>query len=182
MFYKWLKIILAACFALLFLYFYQLKAFGFQEQTELRQFFQSSSFEVTHPLEFPGVVLAKGSYSLELRRAEGARYFIRLLNQDSKTVAVLMAMKDYRLKPNGGEILTYHLMPEEEPWPVRSWQYQNNPEGFEFVYEKKRAREIAKLSDDLVLASDNGISGTIVAITPNDQAIVMDKPKPNKKP
>ncbi|HLH31215.1 MAG TPA: hypothetical protein VKY31_08430, partial [Terriglobia bacterium] len=61
------------------------------------------------------------------------------------------------------------------PIPLRSWFYTGDLVGLEFVYAKPRAREIAKESDDHVIASNDSKDGPIVAVTPNGKEIVIDE-------
>ena len=69
--------------------------------------------------------------------------------------------------------------PHDKPEAVRAWFFSGDLVGWEFVYPKPRAKEIAKAADTHVMASNSfNKYDVIVAVTPNGKEVVIDDPRP----
>jgi hypothetical protein len=127
-------------------------------------------------VEFPGIVLEQGTYLVRLKQGGDKRSQIEILSQDEKQVlATLVAVPDLRARPDGDAEFTYHETKAGGPRPVRSWFFSGDLIGLEFVYPIERAKEIARESDEHVMASNNSKDAIIVAVTPNGKQIVIDE-------
>jgi hypothetical protein len=70
---------------------------------------------------------------------------VQIYNADqSKQVAMIMAIPDYRLKPADKTVITFNERPANSPEAVKAWFYPGDNYGQEFVYPKSRAVELAK--------------------------------------
>jgi hypothetical protein len=133
-------------------------------------------------LEFPGLVLDPGTYVVRQKESTETRAIIEICNQDETQILGLAeAVPDHELRPDDNLEFTFFNAPEGKPEPVRTWFFSGDMVGWQFVYPKARAREIAKAADTHVMAS-NSISkdDAIVAITPNGNEIVIDDSRPTQ--
>jgi hypothetical protein len=125
-------------------------------------------------VEFPGLVLEPGVYVVSLRESGAKRSVVQILSEDeTQVLASLVAVPDHRMRPEDSSEFTFHQV-KDGPAPVQTWFYPGDLVGLEFVYSKARAKEIAKDSDDHVMASNGSKDGAIVAVTPNGKEIVID--------
>ena len=136
---------------------------------------KKSTFTTDHQVEFPGIVLEPGVYVVSLRESGSKRSVVQILSQDeTQVLASLVAVPDHRMRPEDSSEFTFHQVKGDGPAPVQTWFYPGDLVGLEFVYSKARAREIAKDSDDHVMASNGTKDSAIVAVTPNGKEIVID--------
>jgi len=131
-------------------------------------------------VEFPGVVLEPGTYTIRLKESREKRSIVEIRNQDeTQILATVLAIPDHRQRTDDNSEFAYFNAATGQPQPVRTWFYSGDLIGLEFVYPKARAREIAKASDDHVMASNsNSEDAVIVAMTPSGKEVVIDEPRP----
>jgi hypothetical protein len=141
---------------------------------------KKSTLTADKQIEFPGIVLEPGTYIIRLKEDTDRRSIVEIRNQDeTQTLATLLAVTDHQQRPDDNSEFTYFKAAAADPQPVRSWFYSGDLTGLEFVYPKGRAREIAKTSDDRVMASNSSMKDdVIVAVTPNGKEVVIDDPRP----
>lgn len=97
------------------------------------------------PVEIPGQVLAPGTYWFKLLDSPSDRNIVQIYNADqSKEIAMIMAIPDYRVKPTGKTVITFEERAANSPEAVKAWFYPGDNYGQEFVYPKTRAVELAK--------------------------------------
>jgi hypothetical protein len=136
---------------------------------------KKSTLTAEQKIEFPGIVLEPGVYVIRLREGGEKRSRVEILNQDeTQVLATVIAVTDHRLRPDDNSEFTFHKVKGNGPQPIQTWFYTGDLVGLEFVYPKVRAREIAKDSEDHVMASNGNKDMVIVAITPNGKEIVID--------
>jgi len=108
------------------------------------------------PMEIPGVgaqVLPAGTYVIRLVNSISNRDIVQILNKDETHVyATILSIPNYRLKPTSKTVLTFKERAAGSPEAIRAWFYPGNTFGQEFVYPKARAIEIAKVTQEPVLA------------------------------
>jgi hypothetical protein len=137
---------------------------------------KKSTLTVERQVEFPGLVLEPGTYIIKLKEAGEKRSQVEILNQDeTQTLGTVVAIPDHRMRPEDQSEFLYHEVKGDGPAPIRSWFFSGDLVGLEFVYPVARAREIAKDTDDHVVASNNSKDSAIVAVTPNGKEIVLDE-------
>ena len=110
------------------------------------------------PVEIPGVhlagwgVLPAGTYVFKLLDSQSDRHIVQIFNKDeTKLIATILAVPNYRLKVTGKTVITFRERPAGEPEALRAWFYPGRNYGEEFVYPKARAVELAKTSNAPVL-------------------------------
>lgn len=98
------------------------------------------------PVEIPGQVLPAGTYWFKLLDSPSDRNIVQIYNADqSKQIAMIMAIPDYRLKPTDKTVITFDERAANSPEAVKAWFYPGDNYGQEFVYPKPRAVQLAKL-------------------------------------
>ncbi len=110
----------------------------------------------SQPVEIPGVgaqVLPAGTYVFKLLDSQSNRNIVQIFNEDRTHVfATILAIPNYRLKSTDKTVMTFRERAVGSPEALRAWFYPGNNWGQEFVYPKKRAIELAKITHEPVLA------------------------------
>ena len=139
---------------------------------------KKSTLAVERQVEFPGIVLEPGVYTVRLQEKGEKRSRVQILNQtETQILATVVAVPDHRVRPNDSEF-TFHEVKAAGPAPIQSWFYSGDFVGLEFVYPKPRAKDIAKESDSRVMASNGDKDSVVVAVTANGKEVVIDDPAP----
>ena len=109
------------------------------------------------PVEVPGVGqhnLPAGTYVFKLLDSQSDRHIVQIFNQDeTQVLTTILAIPNYRLKSTSKTVITFRERPAGEPESLRAWFYPGRQWGEEFVYSKSRALEIAKETNEPVLAT-----------------------------
>jgi len=100
---------------------------------------------VSQPFQVPGKVLEPDTkYVLKRLDGNAARTVVQVFNEDqSKLLAMFMAIPDYRLEPTDNTVLTFMETERGYPKPVQTWFYPGRLDGLEFLYSKQQKQEIA---------------------------------------
>lgn len=114
----------------------------------------------SQPFEIPGVgpqgsgpqVLPAGTYVFALVDSLGDRHIVRVFSSDEQQVhATILAIPNYRLRATDKTVMTFAERAAGDPQAIRAWFYPGDTSGQEFVYPKKRAVELAKITQQPVL-------------------------------
>jgi hypothetical protein len=109
------------------------------------------------PVEVPGVgqhTLPAGTYVFKILDSQSDRHIVQIFNQDeTKVLTTVLAIPNYRLKTTDKTTITFRERPTGQPEALRAWFYPGRAWGEEFVYEKPRALELAKETNEPVLAT-----------------------------
>jgi hypothetical protein len=109
------------------------------------------------PVEVPGVgahTLPAGTYVFKIVDSQSDRHIVQISNQDeTKVLTTILAIPNYRLKTTDKTTITFRERPAGQPEALRAWFYPGHAWGEEFVYEKSRALELAKETNEPVLAT-----------------------------
>ena len=107
-------------------------------------------------VEIPGVgaqVLPAGTYVFKLLDSLSDRNIVQIFNERGDHVyATILAIPNYRLQVTSKTVMTFRERAAGEPEAIRAWFYPGNNWGQEFVYPKQRAIELAKITNQPVLA------------------------------
>jgi hypothetical protein len=143
---------------------------------------KKSTLHSDKSIEFPGIVLEAGSYVIRLKESTETRAVVEICNLDeSQILGTVLATPDHEVRPDDNSEFNFFKAPHGKPEPVRTWFYSGDLVGWEFVYPKPRAKEIAKAADSYVMASNSmNKDDVIVAVTPNGKEVVIDDPKPTQ--
>jgi hypothetical protein len=108
----------------------------------------------SQPIEIPGdIILPAGTYVFKLLDSASDRHIVQIFNEDQTHLyATILAIPNWRLQVTGKTVMTFGESPVGVPQPIRSWFYPGANSGEEFVYPKRRAMELAKLTNQPVIA------------------------------
>lgn len=136
------------------------------------------------PVEIPGIsaqVLPAGTYVFRLMDSIADRHIVQILNSDETHLyANILAIPNYRLRPTDKTVMTFSERKAGEPQAIRAWFYPGDNSGQEFVYPKKRAVELAKITNLPVLFIPEEVAPNIVApvATPAEPPVVALRQAP----
>lgn len=132
-------------------------------------------FTFSAPVEIPGgKVLPAGAYAFKVVDTNGTRDIVRILNKNQTRVyATVLTIPDYRATPSDKAIIKFSETRSGGPEAIKLWFYPGDTAGWEFVYPKNRAAELAKASRQPVPSMPQEMSSAI-----NEQA----KPEPASQP
>jgi LPXTG-motif cell wall-anchored protein len=133
------------------------------------------------PVEIPGVgaqILPAGTYIFKLLDSLSDRNIVQIFNEKQDHVfATILAIPNYRLQATDKTVMTFRERAVGSPEAIRAWFYPGKHWGQEFVYPKKRAIELAKITNEPVLAMPAELDVNIVApvLTADEQPVVALK-------
>jgi hypothetical protein len=111
----------------------------------------------TGPVEVPGVgaqVLPAGTYVFKILNSTSDRHIVQISNEDETHVfATILAIPNFRLKATSKTVMTFRERPAGEPEALKAWFYPGNEWGEQFVYERPRAIQLAKETNEPVLST-----------------------------
>ncbi len=126
-----------------------------------------TSVTFSGPVEIPGVgaqVLPAGTYVFRLLDSQSDRNIVQIFNADESHIyATILAIPNYRLRATDKTVMTFAERAAGEPQAIRAWFYPGDNSGQEFVYPKKRAVELAKVTKVPVLYIPDEVAVNIVA-------------------
>jgi hypothetical protein len=143
------------------------------------------------PVEVPGVgaqILPAGTYVFKLVDSPADRHIVQILSPDEKHVfTTILAIPNYRLKTTDKTVITFRERPAGQPEALRAWFYPGRAWGEQFVYAKTRAIELAKETNEPVLATPSELAAVdtlntapVEAVAPTGEPVelaqVVDAP------
>ena len=136
----------------------------------------------SQPVEIPGgIVLPAGTYVIKLLDSLSNRHIVQIFNQDENHIyATILAIPNWRLDVTDKTVLTFGERAAGDPQAIRSWFYPGDNFGQEFVYPKRRAVELAKITNLPILAMPTELESVITkpAKSVNDESVVALKQTP----
>ena len=133
-----------------------LAALVFSPRTKADTWDKKTTVTFSAPVEIPGVgaqVLPAGTYVFKLLDSQSNRHIVQIFNERGDHVyATILAIPNYRLKSTDETVMTFRERAAGEPEALRAWFYPGNNWGQEFVYPKRRAIELARITNLPVLA------------------------------
>jgi hypothetical protein len=136
------------------------------------------------PVEVPGVgaqILPAGTYVFKVMDSMSDRHIVQIFNQDETHVyTTILAIPNYRLKATDKTTITFRERPAGEPEALRAWFYPGREWGEEFVYERPKALQLAKETNEYVLSTPTVLTGAPVdtlktspveAVNPNGETV-----------
>jgi hypothetical protein len=120
------------------------------------------------PVEVPGVgaqVLPAGTYVFKIMDSMSDRHIVQIFNQDETHVyTTILAIPNYRLKATEKTTITFRERPAGEPEALRAWFYPGREWGEEFVYERPKAIQLAKETNEYVLSTPAVLTASPVEV------------------
>jgi LPXTG-motif cell wall-anchored protein len=133
-----------------------LAAVAFLPNAKADEWNKKTTVTFNAPVEVPGVgaqTLPAGTYVFKIADSLADRHIVQIFNEDETHVfTTILAIPNYRLKSTDKTVMTFRERAEGQPEAIRAWFYPGRQWGEEFVYPKYRAVELAKLTNEPVLA------------------------------
>jgi hypothetical protein len=112
-------------------------------------------FTFSSPVQVPGATLPAGKYMFKLADPSSGRRAIQIWDADGKKLhTTLLTMSIQRTEIPKDPIVMFSEAPAGEAPAARSWFYEAERVGYEFVYPKEQAVKIARASNSPVLSTD----------------------------
>ena len=109
------------------------------------------------PVEVPGVgaqTLPAGTYVFKIFNSQSDRHIVQIFSKDkTQLFTTVLAIPNYRLHTTDKTVITFAERPAGQPEALKAWFYPGRQWGEEFVYTKSRAIELAKETNEPVLAT-----------------------------
>ncbi len=109
------------------------------------------------PVEVPGVgaqTLPAGTYVFKIMDSMADRHIVQIFSEDGTHLyTTILAIPNYRLTTTDKTVITFSERPVGQPEAIKAWFYPGRQWGEEFVYSKSRAIELAKETNEPVLAT-----------------------------
>jgi hypothetical protein len=111
-------------------------------------------FTFSRPITLPGVTLPAGKYIFRLADDESSRKVIQILNSEgTKPYAMLLTMPEERRDPAKDAEVAFLETASRTPSAVKAWWYPGERTGYEFIYPRSQARDLAKTTGASVLTT-----------------------------
>jgi hypothetical protein len=138
----------------------------------------------TAPFEVPGVgaqVLPAGTYIFKLLDSPSNRHIVQIFSQDGTHLyTTILAVPNYRARSTDNTVMTFKERAQGEPEAIRTWFYPGHRMGEEFVYNKSKALDLAKVVNEPVLYTPVEIAtvedlqtAPVEAITPTGDVVTL---------
>lgn len=116
------------------------------------EFDRATKVRLDTAVETPAGVLPPGNYVFRVVPNSNGN-IVQVWNEDeSKIVATLLTVPDYRLEPADKPILMFESQSASGAPALRAWFYPGEQFGRAFVYPKSKATELAKRTNQSVLS------------------------------
>jgi len=120
------------------------------------------------PVEVPGVgaqILPAGTYVFKIVEFDTDRHIVQIFNQDETHVyTTILAIPNYRLQATDKTTITFRERPAGEPEALRAWFYPGRTWGEEFVYDRPKAIQLAKETNQYVLSTPVALASAPVEV------------------
>jgi len=111
-------------------------------------------FTFSAPVTLPGLTLPAGRYLFRLADPDGSRKVISVLSADGKTPLAMLHSIPNRLPeaPRDAEIRFMETAANVPP-AIKTWWYPGKSIGYEFIYPRQQALQLAKVTSEPVLTT-----------------------------
>jgi hypothetical protein len=140
-------------------------------------------FTFSQPVELPGVALPAGTYVFKVLDSLTDRNIVQVFDKDeTKLIGTFVTIQDYTPQPSDKTIVKFSETSAGGPKAIKEWFYPGENVGWEFVYPKKRAVELAKASHQAVPSMPDNMNSNITQQAKNssDSSVIALKQTPIK--
>jgi len=126
-------------------------------------------------------VLPAGTYVFKIMDSHGNLHVVQISNRDESHVyTVVLAMANYRLKATDKTVITFRERPAGEPEALKAWFYPGREWGEQFVYDRSKAIQLAKETNEIVLSTpivqeaapvESLAAAPVEAVNPNGETV-----------
>jgi len=119
------------------------------QPSDLRTYFTFNA-----PVTLPGVTLPAGRYLFRLANPQGGRRVINVLSADGKTsLAMLHTIPNQLPKAPEKPEIRFMETAASLPPAIKTWWYAGRSTGYEFIYPRQQALQLAKATSERVLTT-----------------------------
>jgi hypothetical protein len=127
-----------------------LVASAVQAQTEDKKTY----FTFSGPIALPGVTLPAGRYLFHIVDTTTSRKVIQVQSDDQKrSFAMMNTISDTRRDPPKDATVAFYEAARGTPAAVKSWWYPGETIGYQFIYPRTQAKQLAKATGQPVLTT-----------------------------
>jgi hypothetical protein len=113
-----------------------------------------TTFTFSRPITLPGVTLPPGKYIFRLADDQTSRKVIQVVSSDgTKPYAMLLTIPNERRDPPKDAEVSFLETASRTPSAVRAWWYPGERTGYEFIYPRAQARQLAQTTGASVLTT-----------------------------
>ena len=110
------------------------------------------------PVQVPGMTLPAGTYMFKLADPESGRRAIQIWDEKgTKLFTTLLTIPDEQPEPKDDPVVLFSERPSGAAPAVKSWFYPAERSGYEFIYPKDQAMQIAAATKTPVLSYDTDL-------------------------
>jgi hypothetical protein len=118
-------------------------------------------FTFSAPIALPGVTLPAGRYEFRIVDTETTRKVIQVLSDDGKKPFVMAnTIPDQRRDPAKDATVSFYETPRGTPGAVKSWWYPGESIGYQFIYPRAQAKQIAQSTGKSILTTKSASTKT----------------------
>lgn len=111
-------------------------------------------FTFSAPVTLPGMTLPAGKYIFRLADPNSSRKVINVLSEDGKrSLAMLHTIPNQASRAPKDSEIRFMETSARVPPPIKTWWYAGKSIGYEFIYPRKQALELAKATGEPVLTT-----------------------------
>jgi len=141
-------------------------------------------FTFSAPIALPGVTLPAGRYVFRIVDVNTSRKVIQVLSDDEKKpYAMMNTIPDQRRDPPQDATVSFYETPRGEAAAVKSWWYPGESIGYQFIYPRTQAKQVAKNTGQPVLTtkaesskSEETKSGALARVDANGNDVDVNAP------
>ncbi len=141
-------------------------------------------FTFSGPVALPGVTLPAGRYLFRIVDTTTSRKVIQVLSDDQKKPYTMAnTINDQRRDPVKDATVSFYETPRGTPAAVKSWWYPGESIGYQFIYPRNQAKQIAKSTGQPVLTtkaestkSEETKSGELTRVDSNGRDVDVNAP------
>lgn len=126
-------------------------------------------------------VLPAGTYVFKIMDSPGNLHVVQISDRDETHVyTIVLAIANFRLKATDKTIITFRERPAGQPEALKAWFYPGREWGEQFVYDRNKAIQLAKETNEVVLATPVVYAATpietlatapVEAVNPNGETV-----------
>jgi hypothetical protein len=111
-------------------------------------------FTFSGPVTLPGTTLPAGKYIFRLADPDSSRKVINVLSGDGRrSLAMLHTIPNQAMKPPKDPEIRFMETSAKVPPPVKTWWYAGKAIGYEFIYPRQQALQLAKSASEPILTT-----------------------------
>jgi len=116
-------------------------------------------FTFSQPVMLPQVTLPAGKYLFRLADTQTTRTVVQVYNEDqTKLLGMMITLPALRATATDDPQVQFMEATEGSAMPIRSYYFAGSTSGWEFIYPRKQAMDIAKNSKQPVLTTAQDVS------------------------